>query len=164
MHVLQWIGIKSDDVDFAVGSIEQILNENITNNWYDWFVVGGGRWNSSEDQYTNSTSMVIDNVDEIKKRIDMCIEGRVREFNHYRQSFSENVVSLDEKLDSYTGNTDYSFDLYTLGKMIDMLQGNWDMNSYFFDAENLTTNPKYMLDNIASGDVNWYLVPVDFHF
>jgi hypothetical protein len=66
-----------------------------------------------------------------------------------------------DTLDSYTGNTDYSMSLYPVAKCIDMLQGSWDFNSYFYDAETGSTNFQYMLDKL---DESWYLIPVDFHF
>jgi len=35
------------------------------------------------------------------------------------------------------------------------------MDSYFYDINNWSTNPKWVLDTL---DDSWYLVPVDFHF
>jgi hypothetical protein len=54
--------------------------------------------------------------------------------------------------------------LYTLGKMIDMVQGDWDFNSYFYDLENWSTNPVHMTKDRINNGTLWFLVPVDFHF
>ena len=95
------------------------------------------------------------------KTVSEAIEARVDTFNDYRKRLNDQSLDINAKLDKYDGLTDYSFDLYELNKCIDMLQGKWDMNSYFYDLNNWSTNPKFMLDNV---DDSWYLVPVDFHF
>jgi hypothetical protein len=169
MHVLQWIAVKDvEDKDMAFRSVrntlESYLEGEYNGAWYDWFVTGGGRWNDNADPYSDDMSMVIHDTDAIKAKVDECLQLRVDEFNDYRKSFDSASVDLSAKLDSYDGTTQYSFDLYPLNKMIDMLQGEWDFNSYFYDITHYSTNPKFMLDSIASGSVNWYLIPVDFHF
>jgi hypothetical protein len=73
-------------------------------------------------------------------------------------------MNLDSYFDEFDGTMDYSMKLYSLGKMIDMVQGDWDFNSYFYDLQNWSTNPIHMTkDRINNGTI-WYLVPVDFHF
>ena len=102
-----------------------------------------------------------ENAELFTKTVSNAIESRKIEFAGYRQRYEASNVDINAKLDKYDGITDYSFDLYELNKMIDMLQGKWDMNSYFYDLYNWSTNPKFMLDNV---DDSWYLIPVDFHF
>jgi hypothetical protein len=172
MHVLQWIAVQDESKEDAHAHVRNNLEEYMGDGgaaWYDWFVAGGGRWNPNADNYNdNDFSMVIsleeEGIEVVKAKLDECIESRLSEFRQYQKSFAEREVDIFEKLDSYTGNIDYSFDLYPISKMIDMLQGNWDFNSYYFDMEAHSTNTQHMLDKIASGRVNWYLVPVDFHF
>jgi hypothetical protein len=88
----------------------------------------------------------------------------MEEFNRYRQNFNKKNVDINSVLDKYNGQMDFGFQLYDLYKMIDMTQGKWDFNSYFYDMYHDTTNTKYMLDSIDTGNKNWYLVFVDFHF
>jgi hypothetical protein len=171
MHVLQWIAVKSEeDFEEAAGLVEEFLDEELNpgSSWFDWFVIGGGRFNPEQDSYNTSYNMVIDleehGLSAIQEKVDWAITARMNEFGMYRKQFEASNVNVDKKLDSYAGITQYDFDLYGMKKMIDMLQGNWDFNSYFYDMEHYSTNPKFMLDKLASGDVNWYLVPVDFHF
>lgn len=176
MHVLQWIATKAEDVEQAYTNVEQHLEAQMSGNdapstWYDWFVVGGGRWNANqsdslEEAYKGGkTNMIIssDNMNEFQDRINKCIENRISEFNSYRKQFIESGVDINAKLDTYAGNMQYDFDLYPLKKMIDMSQGEWDYNAYFWDSENWSINPEHMLKDINVGGV-WYLVPVDFHF
>lgn len=171
MHVLQRIAVQADDKDHAFRSVKDYLetqmgDEYNYSSWYDWFVTGGGRWNPNEgSQYDdNDQSMTIAYAEEPEKfvsSINKAIESRIAEFNSYRQSFNDKGVDINAKLDSYDGNMDYSFELYDLYKMIDMMNGKWDYNSYFYDMTHESTNPKHMLDKV---DDSWYLVFVDFHF
>jgi hypothetical protein len=172
MHVLQRIAVQADSADMAFRTVKDGLESELgsdmyaTNTWFDWFVTGGGRWNPNEaSQYDdNDQSMTIsykDNPEEFINTVNEAIEGRVAEFNQYRKTFNEKSSDINAYLDKYTGNTEYSFELYELNKMIEMLQGNWDFNSYFYDMHNASTNPRHMLDNLND---SWYIVFVDFHF
>jgi len=181
MHVLQWIAVKSPNsfdieeldsckeeaFDIVKAKFEEMYSESEgLGGWSDWFIVGGGRWNPNPDsQYKEDDhSMVIsygENAELFTKTVSEAIESRMSEFNNYRKSYDENNTEITAELDKYNGTTEYSFSLYPLAKMIDMLQGKWDMNSYFYDLYNWSTNPKFMLDSV---DDSWYLIPVDFHF
>ena len=134
--------------------------------WSDWYIVGGGRWNDNPDsQYKEDDySMVISygaEPDKFLETVNRAIESRKIEFAGYRERFEAQNLDLNATLDKYDGQTNYSFDLYELNKMIDMLQGKWDMNSYFYDLNNWSVNPKWVLDTLSD---SWYIVPVDFHF
>ena len=66
MHVLQWIATTAEDKDQAFRSVKDYLENQMgdeynLSSWYDWFVVGGGRWNPNPNsQYDdNDQSMVI---------------------------------------------------------------------------------------------------------
>jgi len=181
MHVLQWIAVKNPNsfeseeldsckeeaFDIVKAKFEEMYSESEgLGGWSDWYIVGGGRYNENPDsQYKEDDhSMVISygaEPDKFIETVNRAIESRKIEFAGYRQRYEASNVDINAKLDSYDGITDYSFDLYELNKMIDMLQGKWDMNSYFYDLHNWSTNPKFMLDNV---DDSWYLIPVDFHF
>jgi len=175
MHVLQRIAVQADSKDEAFRTVKDTLEQELGNNeyssnaWFDWFVTGGGRWNSNPDSQYNDDdqSMTIsyeEDPDKFIENVNDCIEGRVEEFKRYRQYFNEKNVDINAYLDKYDGSTDYSFELYDLKKMIDMAQGNWDYNSYFYDMHHASVNTKFMLESIDKGNKNWYLVYVDFHF
>ena len=172
MHVLQYIAVKADSVEEAIDDVRSELERSLSNDgspssWYDWFVTGGGRWNPDNDPYTDgATNMVVCSKDSeaFEQTVAECIESRLAEFRRYRAEFELSNVNLDSYFDEFDGTMDYSMKLYSLSKMIDMVQGEWDFNSYFFDLRNCSTNPLHMnKDRINDGGV-WYLVPVDFHF
>jgi hypothetical protein len=173
MHILQWVATKADNIDeaynYVESNLEQILNEQSP--WYDWYVVGGGRYNMTEDEEMlgaykeGKTNMIIssNNLDEFNGRIQTCIEFRIVEFDRYRDEWNRSGIDINAKLDTYDGKMQYDLEMYPLSKMIDMIQGEWDMNSYFYDIENWSTNPIHMQKDIEAGE-HYFLVPVDFHF
>ena len=181
MHVLQWIAVKPtgsfdlEDIDtckeeahdFVKSKFEEMYSESEgLGGWSDWYIVGGGRYNDNPDsQYKEDDhSMVISygaEPDKFIETIKVAMDSRMEEFNGYRQRYEAQNLDINAKLDSYDGAMDYSMELYELSKLIDMLQGKWDFNSYFYDLNNWSTNPKWVLDSL---DDSWYLVPVDFHF
>lgn len=167
MHVLQYLAVTASDEDEAMSKVERRLDEELNPglSWYDWFVIGGGRFVDG-DPYASSPNHIISTdkhgVSAIQEKVDWAISARKSEFDYYRNQVKE--IDINAELDKYTGVMDYSFGLYPLSKAIDMLQGDWDFNSFFFDIETYSTNPKHMLDKLATSVVNWYLVPVDFHF
>jgi hypothetical protein len=171
MHVLQYIAVQAENDDEAMRLVEQKLQSELGDDpytysaWYDWFVIGGGRFVDG-DPYTSSPNHIISSKDRDKfdKTIVEVMASRVDEFNSYRKSFEAKDLDLSAKLDSYTGEMRYDFELYELKKMIDMIQGEWDMNSYFFDIHHESTNVNHMQNDLDLNPDMWYLVPVDFHF
>jgi len=174
MHVLQRIAVQADNKDMAFRTVKDTLESELgsdeysSNAWFDWFVTGGGRWNANTDGYDdNDQSMTIsyeEDPEAFTKAIDEAISNRIVEFNGYRKTFEDKNVDISAYLDSYNGNTDYSFMLYELSKCVDMLQGKWDFNSYFYDMHHASTNKEHMQNSIDKGVKNWYIVFVDFHF
>ena len=172
MHVLQYIAVQVDNQEEAFHTVKDTLeselgnNEYSTNAWFDWFVVGGGRFVEG-NPYEESTNNIIaydEAPAEYLAMIDSLISNRMDEFNNYRKSYNEKGIDLEAKLDNYRGVMNYDFELYPLKKMIDMIQGEWDMNSYFYDMHHASTNPDHMHKSLDLGNKNWYAVPVDFHF
>jgi hypothetical protein len=180
MHVLQWIATEADNKDEAYRRVEDTLQEMLgdsespTLTWYDWFVVGGGRWNTKDDEsaaaaYTEGKTNLIISYDESPEPfltgILRALEDRKSEFDGYAKDVDSSII--DKIIKDYNPK-EFDFmafqSLYPIKKMIDMAYGTWDMNSYFYDMVNDTTTPKYLYESIDKGNKNWYLVPVDFHF
>lgn len=180
MHVLQWIAVQADNKDESYRRVEDTLqtmlgdSESITNTWYDWFVVGGGRWNTQEgddfrEAYNEGKTNLIVSYEEdpqyFRTRLLQCMESRKAEFDGYASGVDPSVIT--KMITSYNPN-EHDFlafqELYPIKKMIDMAYGTWDFNAYFYDMVNDTTTPKYLYESIDKGNKNWYLCPVDFHF
>lgn len=180
MHVLQWIAIGAEDKNEAYAKVENTLQEMLgdyespTLTWYDWFVVGGGRWNTKEgDDFKEAyvegkTNLIVsadDTPDEFDERVLQAMESRKNEFDSYAKDVDSKAIdNIINNYDPRNHNFLAFQELYPIKKLIDMAYGTWDFNSYFYDMVNDTTTPKYMFESLDKGDKDWYLVPVDFHF
>lgn len=172
MHVLQYIAVKADTPEEAIDQVRMELEsrmgeEGSGSTWYDWFVTGGGRFNPDSDPYTDGQiNMVVSSKDSEAFELILkdCIESRMSEFRRYVEEWKHSNINLDSYFEEYDGTMDYSMKLYSLGKMIDMVQGEWDFNSYFYDLQHWSTNPVHMNKDRVENDTLWFLVPVDFHF
>ena len=172
MHVLQYIAVKAESPEEAIAQVEEKLQDILGNEygggaWYDWFVTGGGRFNQDSEPYTSGqTNMVVSskNSEAFELILHDCVEARMSEFRSYRASWGNANINLDSYFDEFDGNIDYGMPLYPLGKMIEIVQGEWDFNSYFYDLDNWSTNPVHMNKERLEVGTLWYLVPVDFHY
>jgi len=172
MHVLQYIAVKADSPEEAIDQVRERLQDILGDEygggaWYDWFVTGGGRFNTDNDPYTDGAiNMIVSSKDSEAFELILkdCVEARMSEFNRYRDEWNRSNINLDGVFDEFDGAMDYSMRLYGIGRMLGMIQGDWDFNSYFYDLANWSTNPVHMNKDRIENDTLWFLVPVDFHF
>ena len=172
MHCIQYIATKADSVQEAFDEVKSYLEINMGEsgyeNWYDWFITGGGRWSTSEDPYDDNYTkdVVHQSEDKFQEYLDTAHKYRLENLDQYiEQSRKINLSDLLDKLEDFEhDHFKVGMELYPVYKLYDMSTGKWDYNSSFFDSVNDSTNRKYMLEGIDKGDKNWYLVPVDFHF
>ena len=174
MHVIQYIATKSDTPENAHGSVKQYLEaqmgsgDNISS-WYDWFITGGGRWSTGDDNQYNDDwvgDVAHQSSPKFQEYVDTASRFKQEELTRYIQNARK--INLSDILDlAEAGEEDYfkvGHQLYEIKQIYDITLGVWNHNSYFFDTENDTTRSKYMLEAIDKGDDDWYIVPVDFHF
>jgi hypothetical protein len=177
MHVIQYIAIKSDSVDNAHGSVKQYLETQLgndpyspTNAWFDWFVVGGGRWATNEDPYDDDWygDVVHQDSPKFQEYLDTAhkykLEATMDDLKYARKV---DVAALLDKIENdqeglypmYSVTTE----LYAFYCLYKQLSGMWGPDSFYFDMEHDSTNLAHMKEAIDKGDNDWYLVPVDFH-
>ena len=172
MHCIQYIATKADSAEEAHSGVKAYL-ENLMGDegygmWYDWFVTGGGRWATGDNQYNDDYTgdVAHQSSPSFQAHLDKAKEFRQAEIKNYLEK--ARAVNLTELLDMIDLEDEWNFkvghQLYDIKKLYDITMGSWDYTSYFFDSENDTVVTKYMLEAIDKGDDNWYLVPVDFHF
>ena len=173
MHTIQYIAIKADSPYEAFRDVQNYLEINMgesgEENWYDWFVTGGGRWASNpEAQYDNNfmDDVVHQSDKKFQEYLDTAHKWRLETLDQYiEQARKLNLSDIIDKLGDFEhDHFRVGMELYPITKLYDMATAKWDFNSYFFDIVNDSTNRKYMLESIDNGADNWYLVPVDFHF
>ena len=177
MHVIQYIAVKSDSADNAHDSVKRYLetqlgSEDTYNSWFDWFVVGGGRWASDENaQYDDNYTADVVHQDSPKfqEYLDTAhkykLEATMDDLKYARKV---DMAALLDKIENdqeglypmYSVTTE----LYAFYCLYKQLSGMWGPDSFYFDMEHDSTNLAHMKEAIDKGDDNWYLVPVDFHF
>lgn len=176
MHVLQWLSVEADDVDDAVSNVDSILESYMGNGdspstWYDWYVVGGGRWNTAENDdldeaYKTKSNMVISYKEDpngFRAKIDECITNRIDTYNeYYKEIEGKDVMAM---FANYGGAMSYSLETYPFRNLLRFLDGDWFYDSKFFDLISDSTNATHILSKLDNNQgENFFLVPVDFHF
>lgn len=176
MHTLHWIAVEAEDEENAVDTVDTNLDSYMSGNdapstWYDWYIVGGGRWNVAQDEdlmagYTKKSNMVISYAKDpngFRAKIDDCIKQRVVDYNQYLAEVKKSDII--EKLDNYGGDVGYEHNLYALHALIRYRMGDWSHDSWFFDMLHDSTTATHILSKLDNNEgENIYLVPVDFHF
>lgn len=192
MHVLHWVAVKNDendtDMNEAKESAASHVNHTLTGderpyeNWYDWFVVGGGRFLENTEQYESTSSNVISFAEDPKKftkTIREALESRATGIRSRLARIAEanekDGKSFEERVEDYitqslSDSTEYPHDIfstmYLYASVSRMSAEYWLPDTYFYDLSNGTTEMRYLLKDLGeseNGD-NWFLVPVDFHY
>jgi hypothetical protein len=176
MHVLQNVAIKANSKDEAADIVKSKFDSMYSENeglggWSDWYVVGGGRWNSNaSNQYDHSSNDVISYVDSMEQfnlTVDNALRYRREEVERMKEHADlDKFSNVVNKFISNEFSDEDRFDMNTwyIKKIASIINGEWNSDSYFYDLENYSTSPQYMKDELDKGSKKWYLVPVDFHF
>ncbi len=176
MHILHWIAVEAEDKDEAVSTVDSNLESYMSGNdapstWYDWYVVGGGRWNTAEgddfeEAYKTKSNMVIsykEDPNAFRAKIDDCIQQRMVDYKQYLAEVKKS--NIIHKLDNYGGTMSYDYNFYSLNALLRFQLGEWYHDSWFFDMVHDSTNATHILSKLDNNQAeNIFLVPVDFHF
>lgn len=177
MHTIQQIAIKAESHEEAALTVKNIFDEMYSESeglggWSDWFVVGGGRWNSDpSNQYNDSYNDVISyehNPEEFNTKLQETMTYRAEQMKQMKERID--FARFEELIDQFIENNGdvrnerYDMTSYYIRVAANMLSGYWGSDSYFYDIANFSTSPEFMQEDIDKGNKNWYLVPVDFHF
>jgi hypothetical protein len=158
MHTLHWIAIDDMSAEKAEKTVIARLEE-WEGGWWDWFdTTIGGRWSSNSKTVCVTDTKAYDEVisrikskrrEEMKRLVD------VMDFSKFSSAIEE-----------YEGNDheEEGNNLYYIGKAVDLLTGDWNYNSYFYDSESYSTNLKDFQERVSTNPTEQFLVPIDFHF
>lgn len=176
MHTIQYIAVKADSVEEAHANAKSYLESQLGsgdtyNTWFDWFVVGGGRWaTGDENQYNDDWTgdVVHQDSPKFQEYLDQAqqwkLESTMWEIKRAREiDISNTLDKIENDQEGLYPMWDVTSELYPLHKLYEATNGSWNSDSHFFDIEHEASHPKYMREAIDKGDKNWYLVPVDFH-
>lgn len=176
MHVIQYVATTADNAESAHSFVKNYLeslmgNDESHNTWYDWFIVGGGRWSSAPDPYDDEwiVDVVHQDSPKFQEYLDNAhkwrLEAVATDIKYARET---DVAALLDKIENDQEGLypmfSESMKLYPFRNLYNHLSGSWGPDSYFFDIISDCTHPTYMKQGIDNGDKNWYIIPVDFHY
>lgn len=173
MHVIQYVAVQADSVEEAHQNVFQFLNEELEgSSWFDWFVVGGGRWATNPEANQYNENWLGDIAHQSDPRFQEYVENakkyRLQELNMYRSEVGDldiaGVMTSLDTVDISTSDYAVSQKLYALKRIYEMTIGHWDYDSYYFDVTTASANMTWLQESLDKGATNWYIVPVDFHF
>jgi hypothetical protein len=164
MHTLHWIAVEAQDIEEAEAKvISSLTNSYGEGQWWDWFdETIGGRWSA------DSKTICASNSNEYKAILDLIKTNRAEDVKLYKER-----ADLDKFLstiDNYEGEDiddsyyDDSLSLWEIKKIVDILRGDWNCDSYFYDTEAGVSKTNYLKRRVEETPNQQYLVPIDFHF
>jgi len=173
MHTLHYIAVEEETKEEATervrGELEDSLNAGGT--WYDWFVVGGGRFTaeSDEDSYADTSDHTLSYAGDTGRFVAVLEERKkIRQ-----EAFEEILSSLDSSkmelaIKNYNEGKSLEFKerypLFKYKQILDIILGYWTPESYYYDLVAFDHDFDGVNDRIKSNPGHQFLVPVDFHF
>lgn len=177
MHCIQYVATRAANKEEAISKVKNYLEaamgaDDSYASWYDWFIVGGGRWSSDPDNYRDTAADVaVLGEPRFEEYLEKAAEYKKSDYvdilKYAREQVSNFEVMLREIEDMATGLEpmfQFSMRLYGLHQLYKMTGGDWGSYSYFYDIESGCTHPEPMRESYSKGKRDWFIVPVDFHF
>ena len=159
MHVLHWIAVEADNEAEAFTEVQSRLLDN-EGAWYDWFNDElGGRWASNDWCKIYQGKDIAIGLDHVKANRKSEVERMYTEID---------LGEFEVQLSGYDGEdvvtNDYSMNLWYIKKVAEVLSGEWNCDSYFYDLVYGSGTLKDLLERIDTNPDRQFLVPIDFHF
>jgi hypothetical protein len=159
MHTLHWIAVEADNAEEAFSKVENQLLE-YDNKWYDWFDDKlGGRWASDEKCKIYQGKDIFIGLDIVKSNRKAEVERALEHID---------LLEFESQIRSYDGSdvvtNDYSMNLWRITKVAELVSGEWNSDSYFYDMDYGHGTMADLLKRIESDPDKQFLVPIDFHF
>lgn len=177
MHTLHHIAVEAESKQDALELANNLLihSDYKVADWSDWLVVGGGRWNPTDDPIHGVTSFaedpdkfveILNNAHNLK-----CSEVRhLSEKVNVREEIERRTEALFQPLIwpriMLEQERTLDMDGYYLQRIMDLVNHRYTPESYYFDGEEYTSDMEPLLrriDNVDSCNKQ-YLVAVDFHY
>lgn len=182
MHTLHMVAVKVDAdtvLDNPIGAVKEEASHDVKSTlqgderpyatWYDWFIVGGGRF-AEGDAYSDSHDSAIAYhhepekfIAEMDKVLGWRKETATRMLDGLKGKDFDFINSIETALDE-NKESRFDHDLYSALELSRIANGYWTPDSHFYDISNGTASNEYLLKDIEEGRGHeWVLVPVDFH-
>jgi hypothetical protein len=159
MHVLHWIAVEANNAEEALESVVANFLDS-EGQWFDWFHEElGGRWANNDWCKIYQGKDIAIGLDHVKTNRKEEVERALEKID---------LSEFESQLNNYDGEdvvtTDYSMNLWRIKKLAQLLDGEWNCDSYFYDMVYGSANMADLLKRIESDPDKQFLVPIDFHF
>jgi plasmid replication initiation protein len=183
MHILQYVAVKLEDkvdkdnldeaLSNAADEVESTLqgDEQQYADWYDWFIVGGGRFLEGDDYTKNHKNCIAfaTEPEKFNEILERQLGWRMDEAKRLHEEVKD--IDFNDVVEDFLSTRGYTrhetkFDnrVWSLGKLANLINDHWLSQSYFYDLTTGTPSPTYVTRDIGEGNGgHWVLVPVDFH-
>jgi hypothetical protein len=160
MHTLHWIAVEADNAEEAVSKVHRALLNTESEKWWDWYNDSiGGRW-------ANNDWCKIYQGKEIAIGLDYVKANRKEEVERMYNAID--LSEFESQLSGYDGEdivgNGYSMNLWYIKRVAEVLSGEWNRDSYFYDVSYGSATISDLLKRIESNPDKQFLVPIDFHF
>jgi len=183
MHTLHMVAVKVDAdtvLDNPIGSAKEeacgdvhstlLGDEQPYATWYDWFVVGGGRFVEGDAYSENHDNAIAYHnepekfIAEMDKVLGWRKETATQMLERLKDKDFDFINAIETALDGGKESR-FDHDLYSGLELSRIANGYWTPDSHFFDLANGTASNEFILKDIEEGRGHeWVLVPVDFHY
>ena len=173
MHTLQYIAVEAEDKEKATMRVHDELESSLEagGTWFDWFVVGGGRFTaeSGEDSYADTSSHTLSYTGDNARFHDVLKERKkMRKDSFIADLEKVDKTILDKAIEGYLLNDELVFEYrmtaHRFKKLLETVLGYWSFESYYYDLETYDHEFDGIEDRIKTNHTMQFLVPVDFHF
>lgn len=177
MHTLHHIAIEAESKEHAIDLANNILihSDSKVADWSDWLMIGGGRWNPTDNPLQGVTSFAED-PDKFVEILDSAHNSKCNQVRYLLDK-----VNLREEIDRRTEaifkplvwprvmlEQERTLDMegYYLQRVMDLINHRYTPDSYYYDGEEYTSDMEPVLKRIDNADScnKQYLVAVDFHY
>ena len=182
MHTLHMVAVKVDAdtvLDNPIGVLKEDASLEVKSSlegderpyasWYDWFIVGGGRFAEGDAYNDNHDNAIAYHEDPEKfiAEMDKVLGWRKANATQMLEQLKEKdfdfAYAVETALEGKE-STRFDSNLWNALELSKIANGYWIPNSHFYDISNGTTSNEYILKDIEEGRGHeWVLVPVDFH-
>jgi hypothetical protein len=158
MHTLHWIAVEADSIKEAEQEVLNTLLEN-TDAWYDWFDNDiGGRWADNAKTLQGA---------EMSAGLERAKKARTEEVKSGLERID--IGAFESYINSYEGEDvegwgDDLYNFWRIKKIAEVMAGDWNCDSYFFDLTYGTARMNDVYARLKSDPDKQFLVPIDFHF
>ena len=173
MHTLQYIAVEAEDKDEATRRVKDELESSLElgGTWFDWFVIGGGRWTTEagEDTYVDTSSHTLSYTSDTARFHDVLKERKkVRKDSFIEDLNKVDKTILDKAIEGYLKKDELVFEYrmtaHRFKKLLETVLGYWSADSYYYDLQTFDHEFEGIEDRIKTNPTMQFLVPVDFHF